>query len=106
MDELVSVLDELNVKKIDKTFAGDTRLRVLAKSVILDYDDSVKEEIVNKLKKMNKDEYDYIQEVFDATIDSSFNIIPAKTGLEFWNNAPEIIVNGISYNAVSEYTQN
>ena len=43
------------------------------------------------------------EEVFDATIDSSFNVVPAKTGLEFWNNAPQIIINGIAYKDVNEY---
>lgn len=103
MNELVSVLDEITVKNIDKTFGGDNTLRVLAKSVILDYDENIQDEIVERLKQINKEQYDYVQEVFDATIDSSFNVVPAKTGLEFWNNSPQIIVNGVSYDDVNKY---
>ena len=103
MDDLVSMLDEVTIKKIDKTFSGDSTLKVLAKSVILDYDEQDKNAIVSKLKKINYEEAAYIEEVFDGTIDSSFNVVPAKTGLEFWNNAPQIIINGIAYKDLNEY---
>lgn len=103
MNDLISTLDELTIKQIDKSYAGDSKLKVLAKSLILNYDDEMKDAIVNKLKAINQDHYEYIQEVFDATIDASFNIIPAKSGLEFWNNQPQMIINGIYYNDINEY---
>jgi hypothetical protein len=105
MNDLVSLIDENTAKKIDKTFGGDNTLRCLAKSVILNYDEDIKNQIVATLTQINKDEYDYIQEVFEGTIDSSFNVVPAKSGMEFWHNAPQIIVDGISYNDVNLYSR-
>jgi hypothetical protein len=105
MCDLLSTLDELSLKQIDKVYGNDPVLKTLAKSVILNYDNMAKDAIINKIRDINQETEEFVNKVYDATIDSSFNIVPAKTGLEFWNNQPQIIVNGIAYNDVNEYLQ-
>lgn len=103
MNDLISILDDVAVKRIDKVYAADPVLKTLAKAVILNYDGVMKDAIINKIRDMNQEQKEFIDEVFDATIDASFNIVPAKSGLEFWNNQPQIIINGIAYDDVNEY---
>lgn len=106
MADLLSTLDELSCHQIDKAYGGDKVLNVVAKSIILEHDESTLDIIANKIKQIKLDEYDLIREIYDATLDASANIVPAKSGLEFWNNQPQIIVNGIHYDNVNDISLN
>jgi len=103
MDSLISTLDEVALARIDKVYASDSKMKVIAKSTLLNLDKNQENEIVDRLRQINQAEYEYMEEVFEATIDSSFNVVPAKSGLEFWKNQPEIIINGVEFMTVNEF---